>query len=223
MFKKLKSLFVIEDESIGSASKIDENKEVAATKGTDSINVDKPVFDKDNPPKEKVDEKFINRLLGAIDEANLEGFDYLEYKQSLQNLGKVEMPEDTKFKSALAMATTMGATAKGLLNSANHYLKILKDEENKFLEAFKNQQAKQISEHNSQLKNLESSIENKKKQIALLQKEVESETQKLNKMTLSINESKAKVESTKNSFYQAYYIVAEQIKEDIIKMDKYLK
>ncbi len=233
MFKKLKSLFVVEE--------IDPNKPKAAkakastptgkvkspspSKPTKSATapITKPVYDKNNPPKGKVDEKFINRLLGALEENNLEGFDYLEYKQALQNLGNVQMEEGTKFQSALAMATTMGASSEKLISSAEHYIKVLGKEETKFLNAFKSQVSKKETTHNQEIKRLHDGIAERKAQIERLQKEVEAGEKALEKRKSTINNAQTKVESTKSNFYHAYHIVSNQIVEDLAKMKKYLK
>ena len=55
----------------------------------------------------------------------MEGFDYLEYKQSLQSLEKMNMDNQTRYQSAFAMAQTMGAKAKNLIDSAQYYLKVM--------------------------------------------------------------------------------------------------
>jgi len=223
MFKKLKSLFVIEDEDSKSKAQQQTGQEAQNTKNQNPVKVVKPTFDSANPPKGKVDEKFVNRLLGAIEEGNLDGFDYLEYKQAMQNLSKVEMDEATKYKSALAMAKTMGATPDSLLSAAQHYIKLLEKEEQKFLEAFKNQLSRQQNDSKEKLKNLESGIKLKNKKIEELKKEIESNTKELDKLNSAAETTKAKVESTKNSFYHAYHIVSRQILDDIEKMKKYLK
>ena len=225
MFKKLKSLFIIEDEDAGKKTPEQGGQTGSSSDSAEAstVKIEKPIFDKDNPPKGKVDEKFINRLLGAIEEANLEGFDYLEYKQALQNLAKMEMDEATKFQSTLAMAQTMGASSASLKDSAGHYLKILKQEENKFLDAFRNQVQRHNDDHTNQLKSLELSISNKQKQIEQLKKEVESETKQLEEKRAAVEKSKAKVNATKDSFYHAYHIVAQQIQDDLDKMNQYLK
>lgn len=231
MFKKLKSIFIIEDENEGGkltpsaqgakkapAGSAAPKKAQSQSKPADS----KPKYDKDNPPKGKPNEKFINRLLGALEEHNVEGFDYLEYKQSLQNLGNVEMDEATKFKSALAMAKTMGATSPKLISSASHYLKVLGKEESKFLEAFKNQQNLQVSSRNADIKKLQDGIAQRKAQIEKLNKEIAAGEKALEEKKGSINQANAKVQATKDSFYHAYHIVTSQISADLEKMKKYL-
>jgi len=222
MFKKLKSIFIVEDES--NAGKAAPQKSTAnpstATPKTEKS--DTPSYDPAKVTQGQPDEKFINRLLGALEENNIEGFDYLEYKQSLQNLGNVQMDEATKFQSALAMAKTMGATSGKLVSSASHYLKILKEEENKFLHAFKAQQAKQVDKRNQEIKNLENTISQKKAQIEKLQQEIVQTEKALEQRKTSINQAHAKVQATKDGFYHAYHIVTSQIAEDLDKMQKYL-
>jgi len=229
MFKKLKSIFIIEEEdkakkpSQASSPQAKPSAGSAQNKKTPStVPVNKPSFDKNNPPKGRPDEKFINRLLGALEEHNVEGFDYLEYKQSLQNLGNVEMDEATKFRSALAMAKTMGATNTKLIDSASHYLKVLGKEEAKFLEAFKSQQSRQVSNRNQQIENLQKGIAQREAQIKKLQEEIEAAKKSLEEQKSSISQANAKVEATKNSFYHAYHIVVQQIADDLEKMKKYL-
>jgi len=227
MFKKLKSLFVVEDENAQATANKGAQKPTGNTPKPNptsarSVKVDKPGYDKNNPPKGRPSEKFINRLLGALDENNMKGFDYLEYKQSLQNLSNVEMDEPTKYKSALAMAKTMGATPQKMVDSATHYIKVLNSEEAKFLDAFKNQQSIQVGKRNSEIKTLESSIVQKQNQIEKLTKEIADEKKALEKRKTSINQANAKVQATKESFYHAYHIVLQQIEADVEKMKKYL-
>ena len=230
MFKKLKSIFIIEDEDKAKKSsqaappqaKPSAAGSVQNKKTPSASPVSKPSFDKNNPPKGRPDEKFINRLLGALEEHNVEGFDYLEYKQSLQNLGNVEMDEATKFRSALAMAKTMGATNTKLIDSASHYLKVLGKEEAKFLEAFKSQQSRQVSNRNQQIENLQKGITQREAQIKKLQEEIEAAKKSLEEQKSSISQANAKVEATKNSFYHAYHIVVQQIADDLEKMKQYL-
>lgn len=223
MFKKLKSIFVIEDQEEASKNSNPKSNQQAKSNKSSKSAKGSATQPKYVPPTSgKPDEKFVNMLLGAIDKNNIEGFDYLEYKQSLQNLSNVEMDEETKYKSAMAMAKTMGATPQKLVTSANHYIKILTAEENKFLEAFKNQQSAQVNSRNQEISNLEKSINLKTKKIEELKKEIETEKKTLESKKTNINQAIAKVASTKDRFYLAYNIVVSQIKADLEKIKKYL-
>ncbi|MEL6925050.1 MAG: hypothetical protein AAFO94_13455, partial [Bacteroidota bacterium] len=152
MLKKLKSLFIIEEEE--SAPKSSPKKEtVAAEKTAPEAPVATPVTQAAGPGK--VSNKFLQVLLSAMNKANLEGFDYLEYKQSLKSLEKMPMDEKTRYISAFAAAQTMGATPDKLVQAANHYLKVLAQEDKKFEQALINQRSKQVGDKQKQIKQSE--------------------------------------------------------------------
>ncbi len=224
MLDKLKSLFVVEDEdATKKTNEKNEQEKAPKVEKPSSANAVNVALDKSIPKKGEgqPEEKFVNRLLNAIEQNNIEGFDYLEYKQSLQSLGGMEMDEATKFKSSLAMAKTMGATPEVLISSASHYLKVLKVEENKFQSALSNQHEKVVNGTNEQMAKLEQTIANKEKQIETLQKEIAEAKALLQKNKSGVEGNLQKINTTKQGFYAAYHIVVDQIQSDIEKMQKY--
>lgn len=220
MLKKLKSLFIIEEET----GKQKPTKKAPAENESKEPTTSKQAFAAKKPSNVSgaPDKKFVNILLKAIEENNAEGFDYLEYKQSLQSLSGMEMDEPTRYKSAFAMAKTMGVTKTSLVKSASHYISILKNEESKFGEALKNQKSKQISDREQLMKNKQQSIVEKQKQIEKLSKEIDLEKAALEKLKTQINQSAAKVEATKERFEHAYHTVVDQIKHDLKMMQDQL-
>ncbi|GLR19404.1 hypothetical protein GCM10007940_40200 [Portibacter lacus] len=211
MLKRLKSLFIIEEENNTPTAP----KKVEAKK--------KPIIN-DVPINKnaKSSDKFITNLLKAIESNNLEGFDYLEYKQSLKSLSQMDMDEATKFNSAFAMAKTMGANKKILIDSANHYLSILKTEESKFNDAYEKQQHKQVGIRQEKLISIESSIKKKEEQIKKLQEEIKNSKKEFELKKNEINEASAKVAQTRDEFIASYKSVSDQISNDIERMNKYL-
>lgn len=215
MLKKLKSLFIVADENESSneekaqtsqETKSVKEKEKPISKGSKAVKTSTPESAKTAqvPNSGKADPKFVEVLLKAIEANNLEGFDYLEFKQSLQNLSNVQMDEKTRYQSAFAMAKTMGATPSKLVNSAQHYINVLKKEEAKFSDALQNQRKKQVHDRENGIKQKERLIIEKQKKIEQLQKEIEADTKSLEADRTAINQSLAKVETTKNGFVNAY-------------------
>jgi len=230
MLKKLKSLFIVEDKSKSSAQNEADStasSEETIESGSDMVSPvsagTAPSSPSPSAQPGKASPKFVNVLLKAIEANNLEGFDYLEFKQSLQNLAAMDMDEKTKYQSAFAMAKTMGVTPSKLVNSAQHYINVLKKEENKFSDALKNQKQKQVVNREQGIKGLEEAVVKKQQMIEKLQKEIEADKQKLEKQKTAINESVAKVQATKEGFISAYHSVLGQIQGDIDKMNSYLK
>ena len=111
MLKKLKSLFIVEEEGNNSSAQTTEvvqnqenRQEVVAPVSTPH----EPISPVVSQSGKNVDPKFIDILMKAIEENNLEGFDYLEFKSSLQSLAKMSMDDATRYQSAMAMAKSVG-------------------------------------------------------------------------------------------------------------------
>lgn len=227
VFKRLKSVFIVNDEEF--------KKQARKAKGnTDNTNEPEPstqIEEVATPSLEveikhvnaedvPFDSKFVDILLKAIEKNNLEGFDYLEFKQALQNLKEMQMDDATKYKSALAMAKTMGASSESIVKSGNHYLSILKKEDEKFKVALA-QQRKRLSEDKSAgYTNLQNSIKQKQAQIEQLTKEIVAAEQELKVKEKQLQNSAQKIEVTTVQFAKAYEAVADQIVADLQMIQK---
>lgn len=226
MFKKLKSVFVIEEESKQSKPTTSTTKTATTTKSKSAKSPaanKKPASASSQPSASaKPENKFVDMLLRSIEANNIEGFDYLEYKQSLQSLMKIESDEAKRYQNAFAMAQTMGLTKKKLNDSIKRYLQILDGEEKKFTEAFEKQKSTQVIQREQNVANLKQSINAKQQQIKKLQAEIKEAEAELSKTEGKINESLAKVEATKEGFYASYQMVVGQIKADEEKIKQYL-
>ena len=223
---RLKSLFVIEE---GTSS----NKAKKSKKTTKKETSPKATSTKAAPTKSdkapattadpgQVTAKFMEILLAAMDKKNLDGFDYLEYKQSLKSLENMPMDEPTRYKSAFAMAKTMGATPDMLVKTAGHYINVLKNEEKKFGQALVAQRAKQVGGREKQIKNLETGIQKKAEMIKKLTEEIEQDQKSLAAMKSEISGAVLKVETTKNNFIASFNALVATIQKDIDNMKQYL-
>jgi predicted RNase H-like nuclease (RuvC/YqgF family) len=157
-----------------------------------------------------------------MDKNNLQGFDYIEFKQFLKSLDKMEMDEATKFRSAFATGQTMGATKENLINSGNRYLEILKQEEERFEQAVKNQRSKSIDDRQSGIAMLEKSISEKEQQIAELATEIENARKEIQQRREEVALAQAKVLQTQSDFQHTYKLLMGQVREDIQKINTYL-
>lgn len=224
MLKNLKSLFIVEEE--GDKKEVKGKKEVASksTKKTENPSVSPEITTVPSTPSPgKVSTKFVNILFKAMQDNNLDGFDYLEFKQSLKSLEKMPMDDATRYQSAYAMAQTMGATPPQLLETAQHYLKVLATEEKKFEQALVAQKQKQIGSKEQQIKKLEDIVKTKAAKIKQLTQEIEKHQQQANNFKKEISGATVKVESTKNDFIASYQTLVDQINSDVENMKKFLK
>jgi len=222
MFKKLKSLFV---EEIEETQPQTQGKTKAPTpRAKSSSRPVAPTTAAGELRAGQVTDKFMKILLGAMDKANLDGFDYLEFKNSLQSLKKMQqMDEATRFQSAYAMAQTMGATPKNLIQTAQHYIKVLEDEEKKFEQALGGNTQSQIGSKQMRMKNLTAELQQKEEQIKKLQAQIEAGKKEHQKLSSDIKKASSKIENTKADFIATYEAIRGQIVRDTERIKQYLK
>lgn len=221
MLKKLKSLFIVEVDKdtegaqSGMQESITPSNQKANTNEEGSSALDSS---SDGKPKKK----FIEVLLKALDRKNLEGIDYIEFKESLKSLDSVIEDEPTRFKSAYAMGKSMGLTKDKLLKSGEYYIGVLKEENSKFQKTYKNQLDLQVRSKENEMNSLNVGIEKRKKQISQLKDEIRKMEAQLEKEKKNIASSNDKLLETKKSFEASYYMLMKQIQSDFEKIKQYI-
>ncbi len=219
--KSLKSLFVVETETAGAEESAPRKE--APTSSAPPPQRNAPAAAPSAPAGPgNVTDKFMQVLLSAMEKSNLPGLDYLEYKQSLNSLAAMPMDEEVRFKSAFAMAQAMGATQQKLMESATHYLDVLKGEAAKFQQALSNQQTEQITNREGEIKAMEQAIIQKSEQIKKLTLEAEQNRKDMEKLRAEISEASSKLMGTKSNFEATYQALTGQIVADVEKMKRFL-
>ncbi len=213
---KLKGIFVVQTPADGNTA------EPAAAKPTTAANVSN-VSVVAVAASGKVSDKFYEILFGAMETNNQPGFDYLEYKKSLQTLAKLPMDEATRYSSAFAAAQAMGVSNAQLNDSAQFYLNVLKTEDNKFQESVAVQRQKQIGSKEKAITDFDATIKAKGEQIAKLTQEIATHQDDMGKMKAEISEAVVKIETTLSDFHATYSDLVGQIGQDVENMKKYLK
>lgn len=225
LWNKLKGVFMVEDTNTQSnqttATVVGNGSSVRTMPDTNNPSINPSILVGSNSGVVNV--KFMEVLFGALEKANLPGFDYLEFKQALGQLAAMPMDEATRYKSAYAMSQTMGVTAEKLVNTALHYLDVLKQEEGKFNQTAESQRLNQIESRNSGAKNLNDIIQQKEEQIKKLTNEIEGHKQQLQQTQSEIAQAAAKMDQTKSDFGMALNTIISQIQIDITNMKNYLR
>ena len=231
MFKKLKSLFVIEEEVSDIEKQLEDavqKKQTSSKKVSDEQDnkVAQPteeIFDSNIKGPVKPKQKFTDILLKAIDSQNLKGPDYLEFKSSLKSLEGVIDDEATRYKSSFAVLSSNGDISKEkLLSTGQHYLDVLKNEQSKFEETFQAQQSKQIQGRQEKIEQYQAGIKKRKEQLKKLIAEIEGMEAKLKEAKVEINQTAGKVQLTKDQFMASYHMIVQQIQSDFEKIKEYL-
>jgi len=229
MLKKLKSLFIVEEDKVESKAKNEPKKTVEKeVKPLNTVREEKKIqFDQVKDENLKFDlesdTKFSEKLLMAIEKKNQSGFDYIEFKKAVKALNKMQMDEATKYKSAFATASTIGVTLPKLVESVKFYISVIDNENNNFLNSFDKNYKFKIAGREKEIEDCATSIEEKENQIKVLNEEINKKKKELDELRFKLDDSKNNMEKTQHGFKNAYYNLRGQFESDIQKMEKYLK
>ena len=164
---------------------------------------------------ENLDSKSVNSLVSALEQNNLPGFDYVEFKQSMAAIDAMNLDTQTSIKSAFATAATMGLTKGKLMDSARHYIKVLNNEKEQFDLALKGQVKKKIDSKKDQVNQLKSLIKQYQDQIKQLQEEIDKSEKIIANADEDMQAAKNRIDDTKDRFESAYNSIVDEIRSDI--------
>ncbi|MFK8162846.1 MAG: hypothetical protein AB8H12_10330 [Lewinella sp.] len=225
MWKNLKSYFIVEEEgkqgvpsSAGKPAGKPAKSTPASPKELQTAPASAPISISGD-----VNDRFVKVLMEAMEAANLPGFDYLEYKKSLQNLKKMNFTDSVRFQTAFATAQSMGVTPKQLQDSAQHYLNTLNAEQKKFSKALAGQRSQQISDKEGQLKQIDADVERQEAKIKELQAQIGEAKAAQAKLRKSIKGSVDKLAKTQADFETTFRIITDGIEKDKAHMAEFLK
>ena len=168
------------------------------------------------------DKKSVAFLLKAIEESNLPGFDYLEFKQALKGLRKMNMDETTAIKSAFTTGSTVGLTKSKLISSAEHYRQVLLKEKNQFDAALQKQMAQRVDGKKSEKESLTKKMGAYRSKIKELENEILKLQEKYNKADGEIEAAKSKIIDTKEKFESTFQSFVSEIEQDLEHLNKVL-
>ena len=164
---------------------------------------------------EALDAKSVDSLLKAIEKNNIPGFDFVEFKQSLAALAKMNMEEATAIKSAFATMSTMGLTKEKVIETATHYRTVLIKEREQFDVASQKQQDLKIGQNLQQVGELQKKIADNEAKIKQLQEEVELSRTKIRELDYERDNAAAKIDEAKTKYLFTHQSILNLMEKDI--------
>lgn len=222
VLKNLKSLFIVESPEAG----VQEQTVPQAPRPREAAEMETTAPHPPHPDPSPVsgpDERFLGVLLSAMEENNVDGFDYLEFRESLRSLEKVPMDEATRFRSAYAMAQTLKADLTHLLRSGRVYLNVLEQERKKFEEALKGREATEIRSRQERMHTLDQDIAAMQAEIERLMEAITRSRKEKESIEGEMLESHRRMEETSARFQATLEFVSGEIREDLRKMEQHIK
>ncbi|MEM6321325.1 MAG: hypothetical protein AAF960_26945 [Bacteroidota bacterium] len=172
-----------------------------------------------NPELEK---RFVSMFTKALEKSNQAGFDYIEFKQSLSALARMDMEDEIAIRSAFATASTVGLTKKKLLDSAKFYGKIINQEKEQFDAALAKAINSKVGGKMKEVEKLREQIVKYKEKIQQLEAQIEKHQHTIDTADEQIQAEKEKILLTQDNFEKTYQTFIEQIKTDIDNFKTYL-
>lgn len=169
----------------------------------------------------EVDAEILEQLSQVLEENNLDGYDYFEFRGSLENMKNVIPGEAERFKGAFAAVASF-VTVERLLETADYYLGKLGEKDGEFTSYVEGTFAEKVTAKETEAENIDKAVLEKNDQISLLNKEI-NELQEAK--TAALNESiteKSKIEKVQVNFGTALKKITEGITADKKKIETYL-
>jgi septal ring factor EnvC (AmiA/AmiB activator) len=169
-----------------------------------------------------LDEKSLEMLAKVIEQNNLPGFDYYEFKRSVTMLQEMKLDEVTAYKSAFQTASTVGVTKEKLLETAQYYRNLMEKEQNSFTAALEKQNQKRITDRQTEIARLKDQIARHEEQLARLQEEIAAYKNEAAQAEQQITTDTEKLAATQNAFGTTFQAVLFTIDSDLEKIHQYL-
>lgn len=173
--------------------------------------------------EENIDERFATLLLKALEKKNLDGYDYLEFKQSMAALAKQGIEGETALKSAYAMGTTMGLTMDKLVKSAEYYRQVLQDEKGQFEASMQKHFAQNVEGKRKETGSLKKKIADWQTKIDQLKTQIKEAQGKIEAADAQIEQAKKKGEETQRGFEATLKVIDKAIVDDLSEIKDALK
>jgi chromosome segregation ATPase len=211
--KNLKSLFFVSEEP---------NTQNRSEESTPVKQDSPPPVSEKPTATTSADQRIMEALQKALDDNNLPGFDYLEFRNALKALEAIIPEEAMRYKSAFATASAAGLSVDNLLKSGVHYKEVLGGERQKFENALNQQIDHSVIAKKQQIAELQRDIESKHGLIEQLLREIEEHQQLSSQLAAEVNEVVQRIEATKHNFQSTLAVIVDQIENDLRNIQKHL-
>ena len=168
------------------------------------------------------DDRFANVLMKALEDKNLEGFDYLEFKQSVAKMQEIGMDHDTAIRAAFGTGSTVGLTLDKLVKTARYYTEVLQDEKSKFMNSMEKHIMSNVEGRAKKTGELKKKIANWEAKIEQLRAEVEKAKATIASADAEIASAKEKATMNQQGFDDALDVITAAIRQDIADIQRVL-
>lgn len=178
------------------------------------------------PPKivlpSQVNQEFLEILEKEIEKNNLEGYDYLEFREALGNMASIPMTESQKFQAAFAAAQSMGVSKEALINAIDHYISVINNKKTEFESFILNVKEKEIALREQEIQSIDSEIENAAKQIQQLTEQITEKKTRKDSLSQEMYSKNIEIKNKEEMFNNTHASVVQKLNSDKEKINNNL-
>lgn len=137
------------------------------------------------------DNKFIELLESIIEQNNLPGQDYFEFKQAIENMKSLAMDEKTKFQTVYTVLSLQGCNKEILLSSTDKYIAIIQQEKTNFDVEMKKAYAEKVQSKLNEAEKAKKEVESLTTKLAELNNQAILASQEAQKAEMEIRATEA--------------------------------
>jgi len=171
----------------------------------------------------KPDQSIIDNLAMALEKANLDGFDYFEFAKVVDQMSATIPAEQVRYGAAFASAAAMGANKQKLLETADHYVEVLKGEAEKFSTMVAAQTKETVTDKEDSVADIDASIKEKADMITQLTNEINELSSNKAAILNEASENKIKIQKIQNDFAACLKVFLDKITGDKTKIEQYIQ
>ena len=171
----------------------------------------------------QVDTEMAKILEDAIQEANIPGFDYIEFRDVLANMASLGLPEQKLFQAAFASAQIAKITKAQLLEAIAFYLKVIETKAQEFREYVAGLEATDVSGKDQKIADLEKLIEADALQIQQLTTSIGERRQKQDALRMEKAQADLDIKNKTAAFEATKATIVNKLNADHNKINTYIQ
>jgi hypothetical protein len=171
----------------------------------------------------QVDPEMAKILEDAILEANIPGFDYIEFRDVLANMATLGLPEPKMFQAAFASAQISKVTKSKLLEAIDFYLKVIETKSSEFHDYVAGLEATEIAGKDQAIADLDKLIEEDAVQIQKLTASIGERRKRQDELRMEKAQSERNINNKTASFESTQAAIVGRLNSDRNKINTYIQ
>ena len=171
----------------------------------------------------QVDPEMAQILEQALIEGNLEGYDYLEFRQALAGMASIPLTEQQKFQACFASAQTMNVTKQQLVAAVDHYLGILQSKASEFDSFVQELTSREVTAREQKIALIDEANQADAAKIEELTRAIQERQQQQQLLAQEVGQERVNIQGKQSAFEVTMKTITDRLVSDKQKLDAYLQ